>query len=127
MTDDNKQPAGSISTDARASLSFNVPLGQPVSPNPKDNIFLVGTAHVSEKSIREVEEAIERYAPDVVAVELDERRFKALQQPEDARMFAGSAWVVWLIVGAAGLACATGFLYLRKLVPPEKNVAALAE
>jgi pheromone shutdown-related protein TraB len=85
LTDDNKQPTGSISTDARASLSFNVPLGQPVSPNPKDNIFLVGTAHVSEKSIREVEEAIERYAPDVVAVELDERRFKALQQPEDAK------------------------------------------
>lgn len=85
MTDDNKQPAGSISTDARASLSFNVPLGQPVSPNPGDNIFLVGTAHVSEKSIREVEEAIEQYAPDVVAVELDERRFKALQQPEDAK------------------------------------------
>lgn len=85
LTDDNKQPAGSSSTEARASLSFNVPLGQPVSPNPKDNIVLVGTAHVSEKSIREVEEAIERYAPDVVAVELDERRFKALQQPEDEK------------------------------------------
>ncbi len=85
MTDDNKQPTGSASTDARASLSFNVSLGQPVSPNHRDNIYLVGTAHVSEKSIREVEEAIERYAPDVVAVELDERRFKALQQPEDEK------------------------------------------
>lgn len=85
MTDDNKQPTGSASTDARASLSFNVSLGQPVSPNHRDNIYLVGTAHVSEKSILEVEEAIERYAPDVVAVELDERRFKALQQPEDEK------------------------------------------
>ena len=86
MTDDNKQqPAGNLSTDAKASLSFTVPLGQPVSPNPRDNIFLVGTAHVSEKSIREVEEAIEHYAPDVVAVELDDRRFKALQQPEDEK------------------------------------------
>ncbi|CAJ35881.1 TraB/GumN family protein [Methanocella arvoryzae] len=86
LTDDNKQqPAGNLSTDAKASLSFTVPLGQPVSPNPRDNIFLVGTAHVSEKSIREVEEAIEHYAPDVVAVELDDRRFKALQQPEDEK------------------------------------------
>jgi predicted MFS family arabinose efflux permease len=42
-------------------------------------------------------------------------------------IFAGSAWAVWVIVGAAGLACAAGFLYLRKLVPPEKNSAALAE
>ena len=85
MTDDYKQPTGSASTDAKASLSFNVSLGQPVSPNHRDNIYLVGTAHVSEKSIREVEEAIEHYAPDVVAVELDERRFKALQQPEDEK------------------------------------------
>ena len=86
LTDDNKQqPANGISTDAKASLSFTVPLGQPVSPNPRDNIFLVGTAHVSEKSIREVEEAIEHYAPDIVAVELDDRRFKALQQPEDEK------------------------------------------
>lgn len=85
MTEENKHSTGSISTDARASLSFNVSLGQPVSANPRDNIFLVGTAHVSEKSVREVEEAIERYKPDVVAVELDDRRFKALQQPEETK------------------------------------------
>jgi pheromone shutdown-related protein TraB len=53
-----------------------------VSPNPKDNITLVGTAHVSEKSIKEVENAIEQYRPDVVAVELDERRYKALLEGE---------------------------------------------
>ena len=71
------QPAGTS-----ASVSFSVPLGPPLSPNPRDNIVLVGTAHVSEKSVREVEEAIALYRPDVVAVELDERRFRALQQPE---------------------------------------------
>ena len=67
---------------ASASVSYNVTMGAPISPNAKDNVFLVGTAHVSEKSIREVEEAIDRYQPDVVAVELDDRRFKALQQPD---------------------------------------------
>ncbi|HMK48147.1 MAG TPA: TraB/GumN family protein [Methanocella sp.] len=88
LTDDNNnqpQREECVSTDARASLNFNIPVGQPVSSNPRDNIVLVGTAHVSEKSIREVEEAIDRYAPDVVAVELDERRFKALQQPDEQK------------------------------------------
>ncbi len=51
-----------------------------ISPNPRDNIVLVGTAHVSEKSVREVEDAIEAYKPDVVAVELDARRYQALQE-----------------------------------------------
>lgn len=53
-----------------------------ISPNPRDNIELVGTAHVSEKSIREVEAAIETYRPDVVAVELDERRYRSLIEGE---------------------------------------------
>ncbi|AFC99347.1 pheromone shutdown-related protein TraB [Methanocella conradii HZ254] len=53
---------------------------QRISPNPKDNIVLVGTAHVSEKSIRDVEEAIEAYRPDIVAVELDARRYQALKE-----------------------------------------------
>jgi pheromone shutdown-related protein TraB len=51
-----------------------------ISPNPLDNIKLVGTAHVSEKSIKDVEEAIEVYKPDVVAVELDARRYQALKE-----------------------------------------------
>jgi len=42
--------------------------------------MLVGTAHVSEKSVREVEEAIEAYRPDVVAVELDARRYHTLKE-----------------------------------------------
>ena len=43
------------------------------------NITLVGTSHVSEKSIEEVNETIERVRPDVVAVELCKGRFKALR------------------------------------------------
>ena len=81
MTDDN-HPQPEAPASASASVSYNVTLGAPLSPNAKDNVILVGTAHVSEKSVREVEEAIERHQPDVVAVELDERRYKALQQPD---------------------------------------------
>ena len=85
MTEENR-PQPEASPGASASVSFNVTVSPPpLSPDPKDNIALIGTAHVSEKSIREVEEAIDRFRPDVVAVELDERRFKALQQPEAER------------------------------------------
>ncbi|GAB3694627.1 TraB/GumN family protein [Halorubrum pallidum] len=46
---------------------------------------VVGTAHVSERSVDEVEETIERERPDVVAVELDEGRYRQMQgeTPDD--------------------------------------------
>jgi pheromone shutdown-related protein TraB len=43
-------------------------------------IRIIGTAHVSQKSVDEVRAAIEEYTPDVVAIELDPSRFKALKQ-----------------------------------------------
>jgi pheromone shutdown protein TraB len=48
-------------------------------------VTLVGTAHVSETSVREVEETIAAESPDVVAVELDEGRFRQMrgESPED--------------------------------------------
>ncbi|MCD1295907.1 TraB family protein [Methanocella sp. CWC-04] len=61
------------------------PVNPPVSPNPRENVVLIGTAHVSEKSVKEVEEAIERYRPDVVAVELDERRYRALLEGDQQK------------------------------------------
>jgi len=47
-----------------------------------DNIILVGTAHISKKSIGEVKEAIEKYKPDVIAVELCRKRYEALTQKD---------------------------------------------
>jgi len=47
-----------------------------------DRILLVGTAHISPKSIEEVKKAIEEYKPDVVAVELCERRYKGLTEKD---------------------------------------------
>jgi pheromone shutdown-related protein TraB len=72
-------------------------------PALRDNIILVGTAHVSEDSVREVEEAIEKYRPDVVAVELDERRLKALQEGDESReinikeLLKGSNFAIFLL------------------------------
>jgi pheromone shutdown protein TraB len=54
-------------------------------PDDEGTITVVGTAHVSADSVREVEETIDEEDPDVVAVELDEGRYRQLQggTPED--------------------------------------------
>jgi pheromone shutdown-related protein TraB len=46
-------------------------------------IVLVGTAHISGKSIELVEQTIEQEKPDVVGVELDEQRFHQLKHQEE--------------------------------------------
>lgn len=43
-------------------------------------VIIVGTAHVSEESRREVRETIEEAEPDLVGVELDENRLKSLRK-----------------------------------------------
>ncbi len=44
-----------------------------------DNIIIVGTGHILEKSVKEVEAVMDRENPDVVAVELCEARYKSLK------------------------------------------------
>lgn len=44
--------------------------------------ILLGTAHVSELSIKEVERVVEEQNPDVIAVELDEKRYESIENPE---------------------------------------------
>jgi len=45
----------------------------------QNSIILVGTGHILERSVREVEAVIDREEPDVVAVELCEDRYNALK------------------------------------------------
>ena len=49
------------------------------------SVRVVGTAHVSEASVEEVESVIDAERPDVVAVELDDGRYRQMQgeAPED--------------------------------------------
>ena len=42
-------------------------------------VILIGTAHVSQESVQTVERTIAQESPDVVCVELDERRYNALR------------------------------------------------
>lgn len=45
-------------------------------------IRIIGTAHVSQKSVDEVIEAIGEWTPDVVAIELDQGRYNGLKQQQ---------------------------------------------
>jgi pheromone shutdown protein TraB len=53
------------------------------------SVRVVGTAHVSAESVREVEEAIEAERPDTVAVELDEGRHRQMRGEEPDNLAAG--------------------------------------
>lgn len=55
----------------------------PRSEEKRGEIVIVGTAHVSEKSVQEVTRAIEELHPDVVAVELCNSRYRALTGQEE--------------------------------------------
>ena len=53
------------------------------------SVRVVGTAHVSAESVREVEETIDEERPDVVAVELDEGRHRQMKGEEPDDLDAG--------------------------------------
>ncbi|WP_257300693.1 TraB/GumN family protein [Haloarchaeobius sp. FL176] len=64
----------------------------PPSPEPPDppgdgegSVTVLGTAHVSERSVEEVRETVAEEQPDVVAVELDEDRYRQMrgETPDD--------------------------------------------
>ncbi len=48
-------------------------------------IILLGTAHISQESCDEVKKAVEEKEPDCVAIELDEGRYKSLNDTESWR------------------------------------------
>lgn len=54
----------------------------PLEEKITDNIILIGTAHISKESVSEVRKAIETHKPDVVAVELCQRRFESITKKD---------------------------------------------
>jgi len=65
----------------RAETTRNLP----PADSGEGRVTVVGTAHVSQDSVDEVERTIEDAQPDIVAVELDEGRYKQLkgETPDD--------------------------------------------
>ncbi len=60
-------------------------LGSPDASGEPHEVVIVGTAHVSEKSVQEVRAAIEEMKPDIVAVELCPARYRALTGQEEEK------------------------------------------
>ena len=58
---------------------------RPQSKSGEGSITVVGTAHVSQESVDEVKETIDRERPDIVAVELDDSRYRRMkgETPDD--------------------------------------------
>lgn len=54
-------------------------------PGEAHEIIIIGTAHVSEKSVQEVVQAIEEKKPDIVAVELCPARYRSLTGQEEEK------------------------------------------
>ncbi|MDV0446503.1 hypothetical protein MsAg5_03430 [Methanosarcinaceae archaeon Ag5] len=67
--------------DSDSSDLSGIPLSTQKAVEPT-KIIIIGTAHVSEKSVKEVKETIEREKPDIVAVELCANRYKSIMEPE---------------------------------------------
>ena len=43
-----------------------------------DNVLLLGTSHVAKKSAKEIEKVIDEYSPEIICIELDENRLRAI-------------------------------------------------
>ena len=66
------------------NLDNIIPISEDEAQNVDNptKIIIIGTAHISEKSVREVRESIEKEKPDIVAVELDQGRYTGMTDPE---------------------------------------------
>jgi pheromone shutdown-related protein TraB len=70
------------------------------TPKKKVQIRLVGTSHIAKQSVQEVQYNIEHFKPDIVCVELDAMRLKALLD-EDKRHNKTPFWAIFK-VGVVG-------------------------
>ncbi|MBR9698977.1 hypothetical protein GOV09_00785 [Candidatus Woesearchaeota archaeon] len=53
--------------------------------NKFENLYIIGTSHISKQSIKEIHEAFSKIKPDFVAVELDRNRLYALMSPKQGK------------------------------------------
>lgn len=69
------------------------------------NLTIVGTSHIAAQSVREVTEAVEKADPDIIAIELDQRRLHALLHEQrgiavsDIRKIGLAGWLLAAIGG----------------------------
>jgi pheromone shutdown-related protein TraB len=67
------------------AVSYDFNYINPAISSDAGKIILIGTAHVSDKSVAEVNEIIEREHPDIIAVELCRGRYQALKGEDEVK------------------------------------------
>ena len=65
-----------------SSLTDSLGPNVTVLEHGESTIYIVGTAHISEKSVQEVRQTIEQLNPDSVCVELCRMRYESIQDPD---------------------------------------------
>jgi len=70
-----------------------------------NNLTIIGTSHIAKQSLDEVEEAIEKGKPDIIALELDRRRLYSLfKNPGKIRIYdikrVGIKGFIFSLIGA---------------------------
>lgn len=80
-----------------------------------DRIILIGTSHIAENSVKEIEDAIDKYSPEVVTLELDTDRFKRLMSEDNPKGQKASTYKTIKELGAFGYLFAqlAGFVQKR--------------
>jgi len=76
------EPLPDSASELFVPSSFQPPApdeNNPVAPFQPSKVVLIGTAHVSEKSVAEVRDTIRNLKPDIVAVELCRARYDSLK------------------------------------------------
>ena len=86
MPIDVQSPKGNVNLNIVTNLDNMVPISEDEAQNVDQpiKIIIIGTAHVSEKSVREVREVIKKENPDIVAIELDQNRYKGMTDPNSS-------------------------------------------
>jgi len=79
---DNTNMPGEESEIKVADASEELPSGVSILEVEGKRIFLVGTAHVSKESLKDVRKTIELVKPDTVCLELDQERYRNLTDPQ---------------------------------------------
>ena len=72
-------------TDSSPDPQWELPGSVHLLTLGEKQVYLVGTAHISARSVEDVREVIEKVRPDSVCVELDEARRKALAEGSNWR------------------------------------------
>lgn len=67
------------------------------------NIILLGTSHIAQESVRQIEKTVDKYSPEIIAVELDRMRFSGLMNPQ-----AGKSYISLSAIRKIGI---QGFLF----------------